>query len=322
MKDFFYIFFKMKYFPENYSLCRLWEKDRAEWNYYYGSIYDAYQRGRLRKEVQKKEYEILFDDKNVCYQLCKAANLPLPCQYACFEPNDNYRSMLVSIMVAHPLKNLIIKPVLGIGGKNIFIVYRKNNAVFVKGDGGETPIDQFILNSRSVVQECVLQHELLSEVSSSINTVRIVTMLTKKKEIIFVGALMRFGVKDAFIDNTSKGGVAIGIDLDTGTLKARGYDFNSKIYLSHPTSHVEFKGFQIPEWDSILDLTEKIQLAFPYYKLLGHDIALTEKGPVVIEINSAHDNIGIEQSYGPILENLTTRNTFKEYGLLINSAFS
>jgi len=86
VKDLLYIFFVLKYFPDNYSLCRLWEKDRKTWTQYYGSIYEPYQRSRLRKEVQKEEYRVIFEDKNICYQLCKVAGLPLPMQYSFIEP--------------------------------------------------------------------------------------------------------------------------------------------------------------------------------------------------------------------------------------------
>ena len=60
LRDLLYIFFRLKYFPDNYSLCRLWEKERTQWAYYYGSIYDAYQRSQLRCSVGKKKYEELF----------------------------------------------------------------------------------------------------------------------------------------------------------------------------------------------------------------------------------------------------------------------
>ena len=50
--DLLYIFFRLKYFPGNYSPCRLWEKERRQWVRYYGSGYDAYQRARLQREVR------------------------------------------------------------------------------------------------------------------------------------------------------------------------------------------------------------------------------------------------------------------------------
>lgn len=318
IKDYLYIFFALKYFPDNYSLCRLWEKDRFEWRYYYGSMYDPYQRGRLRKEVQKKEYEILFQDKYVCYQLCRAANLPLPRQYACINPEEDYKSKIRFILNSNSDKNIIIKPVMGKGGKDIVLAFKEDDKFIIRLKNNKIFLNNYIIRSRSVVQEFIIQHNKLSRISQSINTIRIVTLLTKSNDVIIIGALMRFGVKDAFIDNTSIGGVAVGINLEKGILNKIAYDFKSRKYYSHPTSGLVFENFQIPYWTAVVDLAKKTQLAFPYYKLLGHDIAITLDGPIIIEVNETYDNVGIEQSYGPILSNKEVIKEFNEYGLLIN----
>ena len=321
LSDLLYIFFKLKYYPENYSLCRLWEKNKSEWRNYYGSIYDAYQRDRLRKELQKKEYEILFEDKYVCYQLCKSENLPLPKQYACFYPNDNYRSCIEKALKKNPALEFIIKPVGSKGGRGLYLLaYEPENENIMVRDpkGNCVTLDNFHLDTYSVFQERVKQHPALSKISTSTNTFRIVTMITKNNNIIILGAKVRFGKGDTFIDNTSSGGVGVGIYIDTGILMKDGFDSKGRQYDSHPATGVVFEGVQVPEWQNIIDLVKNIQSKFPYYRMLGHDIALTDKGPVIIEINAAHDNIMLEQSCGPILENNITRQAFEEYGLLIN----
>ena len=43
-RDLLHIFFVLKYYPDNYGPCRLWERDRAEWPLYYGSSYNTYAR--------------------------------------------------------------------------------------------------------------------------------------------------------------------------------------------------------------------------------------------------------------------------------------
>lgn len=318
LKDFLYIFFTLKYFPDNYSLCRLWEKDRSQWCYYYGSIYDPYQRARLRKEVQKKEYEILFEDKYVCYQLCKAAGLPLPKQYGLITPKDDYKEIICKILNAEPSKKIIIKPLSGSGGKDIFVAAIVKNEIVLKQNIIEKSLGDFVLQELSVIQEFITQHEKLNNVAKSINTIRLVTMMTRDNDIILIGGLMRFGIGDSLLDNTSLGGVAIGIDLSEGKLLKYGYDFNSKNHLYHPSSKVLFKGFQIPLWDDVVSLSKKVQRAFPYYRMLGHDIAVSPSDPVLIEINAAHDNVGLEQSYGPILADKKVRQEFDKYNLLIN----
>ncbi len=326
-RDLLYIFFILKYFPDNYSLCRLWEIDRRDWIFYYGSIYDPYQRSRLRKYVQRKAYEIVFQDKEICYKLCKASGLPLPRQFGLLEPSRDYHGRIRSILMQNGTDRIIMKPVLGKGGKGISLAYVENipkevgeSRILVRHDRRITPLDEFSLVETSVVQEYVTQHPLLEAISTSVNTIRIVTLLNADGNVLIVGALMRFGVGDAYIDNTSVGGVAVGINLESGTLKDSGFDFNSEKHSAHPSSGFIFQGFQIPFWKEVYLLAQSIQTEFSFYRLLGIDIAVTSDGPVVIEVNGAHDNVGIEQSCGPILADPNVRHAFKQYDLLINKA--
>lgn len=317
-KDFIYIFFKLKYFPDNYSQCRFWELDQKKWADYYGSIYDAYQRASLRKDVQRAEYRVLFDDKEVCYQLCIGAGLPLPKQYTCIDKHDDYRKIIRSILT-NDVRELIIKPVRGSGGKGIAFATKDGNNITVKTCDREYLLDDFILISRSVIQEVVCQHQALAYLyQHSINTVRIQTLLTREKEVIILGAMIRFGRDNRQVDNLSSGGLGVGIDLEKGILKEYGHDFRSKKYTSHPTTGVPFLGYKVPYWNVVKELVGKTQLNFAYYKLLGHDIAITPTGPVIIEINAEPDNVMMEQCYGPILEDTRVRAEFINYGLLLN----
>jgi len=324
IKDLLYIFFILKYYPDNYSLCRLWEKDRSEWAFYYGSIYDPYQRGRLRKQVQRKEYEIIFQNKDICYKLCQAANLPVPMQYGLVEPLGDYKKFIQSIFDNNNTKKIIIKPIAGKGGKGIFLAHKEDHSdtekqeIFIQNGSEKIPLDDFALAQTAVTQEFVIQPPSLSVISPSVNTVRLVTLYTIDNKVLIIGAMMRFGIDDAYIDNTSSGGVAVGINLKSGILMDTGYDTKSRKYSAHPTSNYIFKDHKIPYWDDVLSLVQKIQKEFSFYRLLGSDIAITAEGPVIIEINGAHDNVGLEQKCGPILLDPRVRYEFKRYNLLIN----
>ena len=154
---------------------------------------------------------------------------------------------------------------------------------------------------------------------SSVNTVRIVTMLTRKGQIILVNGSMRAGVGDSFIDNFSVGGVSAGIDCETGRLKQYAYDHNWNIYESHPTSGIVFKDYLIPAWQRVRDMAVAVQRAVPFYRMLGLDVAIDQnEEPVLIEINSAPDLLGLEQKAGPLLKNRLVLQAFGEYDLLVN----
>ncbi|MCI5120394.1 MAG: hypothetical protein D3908_04210 [Candidatus Electrothrix sp. AUS4] len=317
--DFLYIFFVLKYFPDNYSLCRLWEKDRAEWIYYYGSNYDPYQRRQLRKEVQKKEYFILFEDKNICYQLCQAGGLPLPKQYGFASGSDDIKKCLSYIFKNNPDDKVIVKPTLGKGGKGICLCSMKEGQFFVRSTSSEGQLEEFGDNIPAVLQKYITQHEELTAISPSTNTVRLATLLTKNNNVLIIGAKLRLGVGNSFVDNSSKGGISVGINTQLGALLTWGQDFNSLKYERHPTSQIKFKDFKIPMWQEVVALAEATQRHFSYFKLLGHDIAITSDGPVIIELNAIYDNVALELASGPILNNKSVLMAYYEYGLLINS---
>ena len=76
--DLLTLFFSYKTFPNHYGLCRLWEADRKDWKYYYGSNYLPHQLARLKKTVQPLEYRVLFNDKYICALLCQALGIRIP----------------------------------------------------------------------------------------------------------------------------------------------------------------------------------------------------------------------------------------------------
>jgi hypothetical protein len=315
-KDFLYIFFILNDFPDYYTQLRWWEVDRQEWKYYYGSFYNPYQRGRLRLEVQKKEYEILFSDKYICHQLCQSANLPEAEFLAYLEPRDNYKSR-INDLVNH-YQQVIIKSTRGKGGKEISLAYLKEGRVVIDDRMHLCDLQDFKLCFTSIVQKYVVQHEELAKISRSVNTIRTETLLTTDGKVILLGAFMRFGRKSSFVDNLSSGGLSIGIDLKQGQLKEYALDGKGEKYYTHPDSGFTFKNYKIPYWQEVVELSKKIQLSFPYYKLLGPDIAITTQGPIIIEINATPDHAVLEMDYGPTLKDENVRREFNRYNLLIN----
>jgi len=322
-RDFAYIFFVLRYFPDNYSQCRFWEINRSEWKYYYGSIYDPYQRAALRKEVQPADYIVLFDDKEVCNQLCEAAELPVPKVAGFLDNTPDQHERLSDLVDRADGAKLIVKPVRGKGGHGIFVAWNETGRLRVQAKDPRAAPDVLNIESRSIVQHFVPQHADLAKVAAnSINTIRIQTLQTRGGDILIVGAMIRFGVNDAVVDNLSSGGIGVGIDIDSGTLMERAQDFASRTYREHPNSGVEFLGYPVPMWPEVVELARKIQRSFPYYRFLGHDIAITPEGPVIIEINPEPDNVMMEQCYGPILADPEVLREFRASGLLINNALS
>ncbi|OGR06962.1 MAG: hypothetical protein A2511_17245 [Deltaproteobacteria bacterium RIFOXYD12_FULL_50_9] len=318
--DLFDLFFRHKTFPDHYGPCRLWEIDKRKWPLYYGSSYHPYQRARLRKKVQRYEYQLLFNDKFVCELLCKGLGVNNPQTLCVLEKEGGYRIKIEDCFKKDADEVLIIKPIQGHAGLGIVLAMNSNLGIQIKARSKMIPLAEFILPEDAIVQKIVKQDERIALISKhSINTIRVVTLYTRDEKVLIVSATMRFGVGDAFVDNWSAGGVAAGVDLTTGKLKRFAFDKRGTRYLNHPLSNVRFENFQVPEWEKILYLATLVQKEFSFYRLLGMDIAVNDNSePILIEVNANPDIIFQEQTSGPLLENPQVLNAFAEYELLVN----
>jgi len=318
--DLLWIFFRLKYYPDNYFLCRFWKLSREEWVYYYGSIYDPYQRKRFSRQIYQRENMVLFENKQVCYSLCESVGLPLPRQFGMLYPHEDYAAKIRGYLRESARGKIILKVFDGMGGKGIVVAQLSGNDVQVKRGDVVCALDQFELNRPCVVQDYVSQHHELNRYSTSSNTLRVATMLKHDfSDVLIVGAFIRFGVGSSDIDNLSSGGIAAGIDVSSGKTYDYALNFNGEEFLTHPNSGLGFKGLTVPCWDEVVSLSKKVQWHFCYHKVLGLDICITETGPVVIEINSEIDMVALEMTYGPILKRPEVYQEFKAYDLLINS---
>jgi len=314
------LFFIYKISPESYSLCWLWEVRKSDWKYYFGSNYRQPQRMKLAKSVQPSKYQILFADKDICERLCRSMGIRVPITLGIVRPDQNYRAIIADLIDKSGDETFFIKPVIGGGGHGIVVAKKCGSSISIQCKGKIMTLDEFNLLDTVIVQEAIRQDKRMSVFSSySINTIRIVTMYTKRDSVLIIGATLRCGVSESYVDNWSSGGVAVGIHLERGRLRKYGFDKKGNRYLEHPTSKVTFENFVVPEWAAIVDLAKKVQKAFPCYRILGLDVALQEEGiPVLIEINEAPDLLFQEQTSGPLLKSEINLMAFGEYDLLIN----
>ncbi len=318
--DMLELFFSYKTFPGHYLPCRLWETEKMEWKFYYGSNYDAYHRDKLKRKVQKEEYRILFRDKAVCEQLCRHIGIKTPYTYGTISPLEDYKEKLISWCRNSENGWLFLKPVCGNSGIGAAIAVRRDDDVSIKLPNKIESIHTYEIKTDYIVQEMVVQDKRMEAFSSqSVNTVRVITMISKNNDIVLLGGFLRFGIGDSYVDNYSAGGIAVGIDCKTGRLYEYGFDKNGIRYLKHPKTGLLFGDFFIPEWDRVVEIVEKIQKFFSFYRMLGADIALDESGdPIIIEINPCPDLGGAETVIGPLLKNKRTMVAFGEYDLFIN----
>ena len=136
-----------------------------------------------------------------------------------------------------------------------------------------------------IVEDKVIQHEAIAALCpTSVNTIRVATLLGNKKEGI-VYAYIRIG-NGKVMDNVDCGGMAARIDLESGKLLTVGADKAGNTYTKHPITGTDIIGFTIPYWEEAkkmcLDAAQKV----PQMRFVAWDVAITPNGPTFIEGNS------------------------------------
>ncbi len=131
---------------------------------------------------------------------------------------------------------------------------------------------------------------------SSVNTVRFMTTLYPDGEARIIATFIKIGREGSCVDNAGAGGnVDACIDVATGEIKyAIRYDGWRKIteIERHPDSGAQLNGTIIDDWERIKADVVRFQQAMPWCKAAGWDIAITDDGPVIIEVNDFWDRTG------------------------------
>ncbi len=137
----------------------------------------------------------------------------------------------------------------------------------------------------SIVEDCVVQHaHMASLCPTSVNTVRIATLLGEKQQGI-VYAFLRIG-NGKVMDNVDCGGMAARVDLESGKLLTVAADKQGNVFSQHPMTGTEIIGFTLPYFEEAKQMCLEAMQLVPQLRYVAWDVALTEKGPRLIEGNS------------------------------------
>lgn len=134
--------------------------------------------------------------------------------------------------------------------------------------------------------ELIRQDEVLAKFHpQSANTVRLITLRDRQGKDHFIQSLFRMGQRGSFVDNNS-GAIRARIDEGNGYVFTCGFDAYGNEYILHPDSGEVIPGFRIPAWEELLKLAGKVMDEISSYaRFIGFDLALTEHGWTVIEVN-------------------------------------
>lgn len=135
-----------------------------------------------------------------------------------------------------------------------------------------------------LAEELIIQVEELAKFHpSSANTLRMPTYrFDDRTEIRH--PFLRIGQHGSVVDNAGAGGIFALIDEKSGIVFSA-VDELGKSYVIHPDSGEQIIGYKIPQWEEAKVFAKKLAQVVPDNKYTGWDIALTEKGWVMVEGN-------------------------------------
>lgn len=176
-------------------------------------------------------------------------------------------------------KELFIKPANSFGGLGEY------RPIIIDENTNVQELYNHLKENKVFIEELIKQHPKMASLSSkSINTVRIVTLVVDNVPH-FMYSILRMGIGDMSVDNSSSGGLNTCLDENGRIMKACFSDKTAKYYTSHPTTGMNLVGFEVPMYKETIELCLKASMQEPKLGYIGWDVAITPDGPLIVEAN-------------------------------------
>ena len=192
-------------------------------------------------------------------------------------------------------KLLALKPSSGTHGDGFYRMEYADGKYLINGkEMTEDDIVGMISGFKSVyviTEYLFMHHELKKIYPNAVNTIRVAVVNQSAYEPKIMQTYMRIGSsKSGFTDNVGYGGICAKIDTATGRYycpeQLRDHKFTP--CPKHPDTGVEIEGI-VPNWDYMCEGVLNICRFMPELEYLGFDIAITDDGFKIIEINIHQD---------------------------------
>lgn len=261
---------------------------------------------RLHIRCNKKQWFMLHY-KIPFTQFMMGGGFQIPKIHAIYDKNSTYylpgvAALSNEITVIEYLTNqavypLFIKPDDGMLGEGASGVqgYDKQSRELIYINGDREPLDSFAhkidQQPKTILFQALLRPGkiLASICGQAISSLRVTTGRTAKG-IEIISACWRIPVGKNMTDNFChgvSGNLLGGIDIETGRVTQVYGRKDSKISLvtCHPDSGYLFEGFIIPNWERIVETLMLAGRTMIGLNLQNWDVALTDQGPIITEIN-------------------------------------
>jgi len=264
----------------------------------YADMFFMYQ---FQKKLNHKKDRKFFKNKTLFYDKFK--------NFICHENfliSEGNIKLFKIWLTTHKPTAIITKAHHGQAGGGI----EKRNVHYKKGEwffdnlNLEAFFSKCLNQDQKLIENYIQQHDLLKALHpSSLNTIRISTVINNNGQIDLIGAALRMGTDSSFLDNFSKDGVAALIEIKSGKVLGPVCFKNLEKHppasaTLHPTTSIPVVGLEIPFWKEVCEMVKKSAMVVSTVRTVGWDIVITENGPFLLEGNDNWRKTVLEKTLG------------------------
>lgn len=293
----FAIAFKYSISPKKYYVFELFRPERLRHAQHYVARYEF--KGGLHTFLESRiEHPTrrILNDKAAFFRHCQTHGIATMPTYLLVHKNGMAEQLMPFDGIL-PACDLFLKPLYGRGGRGCERwqyqgggIYRDQNGTALSAADLLTRIKATAATHAMLVQEVMRAHDDLKELAINVLTsCRIMSAKNETGGFEATHAVFKSSTKpEAIVDNFHKGGIVSRVDMKTGELgpaSDAGIGRPCVWYEKHPLTGAAIKGRILPQWGLTLDLVCRAHAAFPDRITIGWDVAITDRGPVIIEGN-------------------------------------
>ncbi len=195
-----------------------------------------------------------------------------------------------------PPHDLFIKPAKGKGGRGCEKWLYRDGAY--DGPGGQR-LDDAALRAhilalvarrgRYLIQECLRNHPDLTRFGGGLTSLRITSCKNESGGFEVTNAVLKMSLAaGSSVDNFHQGGAVCRVDVTTGEVGPAWDNWIKRpcvLHQLHPATGAAIAGMRLPCWPETVAMVAKAAGLFPDRIMVGFDVAITDRGPVIIEGN-------------------------------------
>lgn len=198
------------------------------------------------------------------------------------------------ISVLGGIKKVIIKPTGGERGEGIYIKEVTDSKL--------QELYNALRGKDFLVEEVIKQNDEMAFGRTSVNTIRMYTLLDDNGNAHLLKSVLRVGAPGNDVDNYHCGGSIWPLDRNDGFVECAGKTLavSTPIY-NLPLTGEFMLGYRIPNYQKAVQAVLESAKLIPTVRYIGWDVAITDVGVEIIEANSSPDNdfhcLGVERNY-------------------------